>query len=638
MKRFSTCALLLIGSLCACLSAPVAAQPVNCKLNANPSTTKPGGSVQLKGSCNPVINGTTFKWSGPGTAACSKASMTCNVVAPSAPGNYTYTLVATDPVTNKPGSPGSAQVTVLAPPPPPSCALVASPTTPAPNGLVQLQGACLHLPGGSSFAWTGPGTNVCSANSSSCTVHAPLVPGPATYTLTASFQGGATEPASATVTVSGNLMLVLVSGDNQLGNPGQPLANPLVVRLIDATGAPVAGATVSWSASNTGDSLSASAVITDNAGLASIKVTLGSASGNRTVTASAFGSSVVFTIRELTPPTPPTQMLNKPAQQLLTPIARTATTSTKTQLDNIDRHLDQVRESCRSGGGIDLTPDGHVERKLPWDGFITGDFSVGRQTTTSAVTGYKLTTKGLTLGADASCGGAYIVGGGIGYFRSDATLDDGLGTQNAHGVSGSIWGSYIPPVLPGVYFDVIANFGHSDYDSQRNAILSTLPSSSMSNQSAVSAKAGYHYQSERIQADPYVRAEHISARLGGFAGSGGPDAIAVSDSSVRSTLLTVGGLLRYTFDTSMGEVTPFARLELNHQTQDSTGSFTAWLVSAPAEQASGTLPQSDHSFGNYTIGASGIYRKYLEWYLSYGSSFGSDYRVNAVSARVRLAF
>lgn len=40
--------------------------------------------------------------------------------------------------------------------------------------------------------------------------------------------------------------LLMISGDNQTGTVGQPLAEPFMVRVIDQNGSPVSGAAVLW--------------------------------------------------------------------------------------------------------------------------------------------------------------------------------------------------------------------------------------------------------------------------------------------------------------------------------------------------------------------------------------------------------
>lgn len=97
---------------------------------------------------------------------------------------------------------------------------------------------------------------------------------PATFTLHAL-------PASANG-------LSIVSGDNQSAPAGSPLPAPLVVKVTDAFGNPVAGVTVTWSTVG-GGSLTASTSQTGDDGQTSVQLTLGTAAGPQTVTASAEG-------------------------------------------------------------------------------------------------------------------------------------------------------------------------------------------------------------------------------------------------------------------------------------------------------------------------------------------------------------
>jgi Bacterial Ig-like domain (group 1) len=117
--------------------------------------------------------------------------------------------------------------------------------------------------------------------------------GPVTITATAS----TLTPASFTVTVNPDqpAAITMVGGDQQNAPAGQLLAQPLVVKVVDQYGNPIAGVTVSWS-TNEG-TLSAASTMTDATGQASIQLTLGSdATGPVTVTAAIDGvGNVSFT-------------------------------------------------------------------------------------------------------------------------------------------------------------------------------------------------------------------------------------------------------------------------------------------------------------------------------------------------------
>ena len=104
-------------------------------------------------------------------------------------------------------------------------------------------------------------------------------------------------PASFTITVSPDqpAAVIMAGGDEQTAPAGQPLAQPLVVKVVDQYGNPIVGVTVSWSTSE--GTISAASTMTDATGEASIQLTLGSdATGPVTVTAAIDGvGNVSFT-------------------------------------------------------------------------------------------------------------------------------------------------------------------------------------------------------------------------------------------------------------------------------------------------------------------------------------------------------
>ena len=73
------------------------------------------------------------------------------------------------------------------------------------------------------------------------------------------------------------------------------LAAPLVVTVTNSAGAPVSGATVTWSAAPGNGILSASTSSTDASGHASVRWTLDATFMATSVTASITGASVTFT-------------------------------------------------------------------------------------------------------------------------------------------------------------------------------------------------------------------------------------------------------------------------------------------------------------------------------------------------------
>jgi hypothetical protein len=119
-------------------------------------------------------------------------------------------------------------------------------------------------------------------------------------TVTASSGSLSGSPITFTATATsapGPASLVMVSGNAQTGLPGQPLTAPFAVKVTDASGAPVAGVSVTFAVVAGNGTLSAAQVATNSQGLALTTLTLGLLPGVNTVTATSgtlAGSPVTF--------------------------------------------------------------------------------------------------------------------------------------------------------------------------------------------------------------------------------------------------------------------------------------------------------------------------------------------------------
>jgi hypothetical protein len=87
--------------------------------------------------------------------------------------------------------------------------------------------------------------------------------------------------------------LVLISGDDQTGEPGDELPQPLVVRLVDEAGNGIPDRAVTWLVTTGGGSVTPGTGNTDPDGLASARWTLGPERGPNTVNAVVSGVGVV---------------------------------------------------------------------------------------------------------------------------------------------------------------------------------------------------------------------------------------------------------------------------------------------------------------------------------------------------------
>ena len=139
--------------------------------------------------------------------------------------------------------------------------------------------------------------------------------------------------------------IVVVSGGGQEGMAGSALAEAVVVRVDDAAGSPVAGATVTFSAAAGHGSADPATAATDAAGLASTTWTLGDAAGAQTLTASV-AAGVSTDIRAAAGELPATPGIESMAE----------TGGTSTLRSEIRAHLPAAVLSVISGPGLGTSP------------------------------------------------------------------------------------------------------------------------------------------------------------------------------------------------------------------------------------------------------------------------------------------
>lgn len=189
---------------------PVAASTAPNSPGPQPSPQPPSGSFTVEPGTITQGQSATLQWTIYNATRCTAGGdwsgaqpvSGSRVVAPSAPGTYTYTLSCTGPAGS---NSGSATLTVVAPPPPPSppptLTLTANPSSVAAGGSVRMHfvsnGTTCQT---ASSNWQGKWTGANGINQTT-SITAPTAPGSYTYTMTCTNGSGGSVSASATVTV-----------------------------------------------------------------------------------------------------------------------------------------------------------------------------------------------------------------------------------------------------------------------------------------------------------------------------------------------------------------------------------------------------------------------------------------------------
>ncbi len=150
--------------------------------------------------------------------------------------------------------------------------------------VAQAREASGNILSGVSFTWSSASTSVATVSG------AGLATGVAAGQTTIQVAvGSISKTATLTVVAPPKDQLQKTSGDGQSGFVGSQLPQPLKVRVLDGSSAPLPGRTVSWTVASGGGSVSASSSSTDAQGYAQVTWTLGPIAGGNTVSATLAG-------------------------------------------------------------------------------------------------------------------------------------------------------------------------------------------------------------------------------------------------------------------------------------------------------------------------------------------------------------
>ena len=116
---------------------------------------------------------------------------------------------------------------------------------------------------------------------------------PSVVTITCSNPTTSSATFTETCAPGAPAKLDIVSGNRQTGSPNTPLPKPLVVKVLDASGFVVPGATLTFTDNGAGGSFSPTSPVTDSRGRASAQYTAGPNTGTVTITASIAGANPV---------------------------------------------------------------------------------------------------------------------------------------------------------------------------------------------------------------------------------------------------------------------------------------------------------------------------------------------------------
>jgi hypothetical protein len=118
----------------------------------------------------------------------------------------------------------------------------------------------------------------------------------ATLALASMIGGCSSDSTTAAVAAATPAQVVVVAGSNALVGTVGAVLPPVQVEVQDASSAPIAGQTVTWTVISGGGAVNATSSTTDSNGIASVVWTLGPVAGTDSLLAAVNGTSLNATI------------------------------------------------------------------------------------------------------------------------------------------------------------------------------------------------------------------------------------------------------------------------------------------------------------------------------------------------------
>jgi outer membrane autotransporter protein len=177
---------------------------------------------------------------------------------------------------------------------------------------------------------------------------------------------------------------------------------------------------------------------------------------------------------------------------------------------------------------------------------------------------------GLLGGADYRFGENLVAGVAAGFSRTDDDFDRSAGDLETDVWSGSLYASWSPGAW---YVDGIFTLSGIDYDLRRRISYPTVERTATGDADgwewAASVGGGYNFQRGGLSFGPHLRVEYVDTRIDSFSegGAGGLNLV-YDDQNVQSLVSDLGLNASYPISTGFGIVTPYARVEWEHEYQD----------------------------------------------------------------------
>lgn len=299
--------------------------------------------------------------------------------------------------------------------------------------------------------------------------------------------------------------------------------------------------------------------------------------------------------------------------------------------------------------------------------FLSGSGISGDRDATEREAAFDFDGWDLVGGADYRFTENLFAGVAFGYSTTEADIEGNLGNMDIDGYGLSLYGTYY---LKDWYIDAIGTYGQRDYTTVRN-LNYTVPKFPLDptpgpnttvSQSFIGEPGardfdlflgvGYNYYKRGFNLTPYVNLRYINSQIDGYternqnpntsAGFGLP--LEVEEQEINSFTSRLGGQLSYAFGTQVGILSPYFRLDWEHEFKNDERTFIARFDSVGPQYNSTniiriTTDAPDQDYFNLGLGMSATFPRGVMAYIDYATLLDlANTTAHRLAAGIRYEF
>ncbi|VAW89951.1 hypothetical protein MNBD_GAMMA17-2046 [hydrothermal vent metagenome] len=259
--------------------------------------------------------------------------------------------------------------------------------------------------------------------------------------------------------------------------------------------------------------------------------------------------------------------------------------------------------------------------------FVSGRINFGEKDSTSRESGFDFETLGITAGLDYWYNSKLVLGGALGYAKTDSDFNANGGNLDSTAHSASFYGSYY--LREDAYVDWIATYGSNDFSTRRTIIYSGVNTATQGDTSGsqlgLSSTATIDYRIGKLLISPYMRVDYINANIKGYRETGGSGlALAIEKQNTKSFATALAVRASQAISQRWGVLVPSAYVEWEHEFKDDGRLIIARFVEDPTSAFSIATDNPDRDYFKFGAALSATFPRGKSAYISVATVAGQD--------------